>query len=118
VEGVAELSAWLIAETNGQPFFVVETLSALDDYGALVWAGGETSTPVLDPLGTLENLKSIDPRSLAPTIHDVILSRLEWLSQSASAVLSAAAVIGRNCSFGLLGKRVGNRRTKQPGRAG
>lgn len=103
VEGVPELSAWLIAETNGQPFFVVETLSALDDYGALVWADGVTSTPVLDPLGTLENLKSIDPRSLAPTIHDVILSRLEWLSQSASAVLSAAAVIGRNCSFGLLG---------------
>ncbi len=103
VEGVADLSAWLTAETNGQPFFVVETLSALDDYGALVWAGGESSTPVLDPLGTLENLKSIDPRSLAPTIHDVILSRLEWLSQSASAVLSAAAVIGRNCNFGLLG---------------
>lgn len=102
-EGVAELSTWLVAETNGQPFFVVETLSALDDYGALVWVGGETSTPVLDPLKTLDNLKSIDPRSLAPTIHDVILSRLEWLSQPASAVLSAAAVIGRNCSFGLLG---------------
>ncbi len=103
VEGVPDLSAWLAAETNGQPFFVVETLSALDDYGALVWVGGESSTPVLDPLGTLENLKSIDPHSLAPTIHDVILSRLEWLSQSASAVLSAAAVIGRNCSFRLLG---------------
>ena len=102
VEGVADLSAWLIAETNGQPFFVVETLSALDDYGALVWVSQETSTPVLDPLGTLDNLKSIDPRSLAPTIHDVILSRLEWLSQPASAVLSAAAVIGRNCNFSLL----------------
>ncbi len=104
VEGVADLSAWLTAETNGQPFFVVETLSALDDYGALVWVGEESSTPVLDPLGTLDNLKSIGPRSLAPTIHDVILSRLEWLSQPASAVLSAAAVIGRNCSFGLLGR--------------
>ena len=103
IEGVADLSAWLTAETNGQPFFVVETLSALDDYGALVWAGEESSTPVLEPLGTLDNLKSIDLRTLAPTIHDVILSRLELLSQPASAVLSAAAVIGRNCSFGLLG---------------
>jgi len=102
-EGVAELSTWLTVETKGQPFFVVETLSALDDYGALVWVGEETATPVLDPLGTLVNLKSIDPRSLAPKIHDVILSRLEWLSQSALALLSAAAVIGRNCSFGLLG---------------
>lgn len=101
--GVADLSAWLTAETNGQPFFVVETLSALDDYGALVWAGEESSKPVLDPLRTLNNLKSIEPHSLAPKIHDVILSRLEWLSQPASALLSAAAVIGRNCSFGLLG---------------
>ena len=103
VEGVAELSDWLIAETNGQPFFVVETLSALDDYDALVWVGGESAAPVLDPLGTLDNLITIDPRLLAPTIHDVILSRLEWLSQPALAVLSAAAVIGRNCSFRLLG---------------
>jgi DNA-binding SARP family transcriptional activator len=107
VEGVADLSAWLIAETNGQPFFVVETLSALDDYGALVWVSQESAAPVLDPLGTLDNLKSIDPRLLTPTIHDVILSRLEWLSQSASAVLSAAAVIGRNCNFELLGSVAG-----------
>jgi len=104
VEGVPELSAWLTAETNGQPFFVVETLSALDDYGALVWVDKETSKPVLDPLATLDNLKSIDSRSLATTINDVVLSRLEWLSQSASSLLCAAAVIGRNCSFRLLSR--------------
>jgi DNA-binding SARP family transcriptional activator/tetratricopeptide (TPR) repeat protein len=104
VEGVAALSAWLTTETNGQPFFVVETLSALDDNGALVWVGEESAAPVLNPLGTLENIKSIDSRLLAPSIQNVILSRLEWLSQPASALLSAAAVIGRNCSFGLLRK--------------
>jgi predicted ATPase len=104
VEGVSDLSAWLTAETNGQPFFVVETLSALDDYGALVWRDEGSSTPVLDPLKTLDNLKSIDSHSLAPTINDVVLSRLEWLSQPTSAVLSAAAVIGRNCSFKLLSR--------------
>jgi len=37
-----------------------------------------------------------------PAIRDVLLSRLEWLSQPAIAMLSAAAVIGRNCSFELL----------------
>lgn len=98
-EGVSDLSAWLTAETNGQPFFVVETLSALDDYGALVWVGGESAAPVLDPLGTLANLKSMDSQSLAPAINDLILSRLEWLSKPASALLSAAAVIGRDCGF-------------------
>ena len=97
--GAADLSAWLTAETNGQPFFVVETLSALDDYGALVWMNEETPAPILDALATLANLKSMDAQSLAPTIQDVILSRLEWLSKPASAVLGAAAVIGRNCSF-------------------
>ena len=97
--GAADLSAWLTAETNGQPFFVVETLSALEDYGALVWRDEESSTPILNAVATLTNLKSMDSQSLAPTIHDVILSRLEWLSQPASAVLAAAAVIGRDCNF-------------------
>jgi DNA-binding SARP family transcriptional activator/tetratricopeptide (TPR) repeat protein len=103
-EGVANFSDWLAAETNGQPFFVVATLSALDDYGALAWVGAETSNPILDPQGTLDNLKSMDSRLLATSIHEVILSRFEWLSQAALAVLSAAAVIGRNCSFSLLCK--------------
>lgn len=98
-EGAADLSAWLTAETNGQPFFVVETLSALEDYGALVWKDEGSSIPVLDPLGTLANLKSMDSPSLAPAINDLILSRLEWLSKPASAVLAAAAVIGRDCGF-------------------
>jgi DNA-binding SARP family transcriptional activator/tetratricopeptide (TPR) repeat protein len=97
--GAAGLSAWLTAETNGQPFFVVETLSALEDYGALVWKEEESSAPILDAVATLANLKKMDSQSLAPTIHDVILSRLEWLSQPATAVLAAAAVIGRNCSY-------------------
>ena len=55
--GCADLSAWLTAETAGRPFFVVETLAALEDYGALVWVDGEP--PVLDPLATLANLKSM-----------------------------------------------------------
>jgi DNA-binding SARP family transcriptional activator/tetratricopeptide (TPR) repeat protein len=104
VEGVDALSAWLTTETNGQPFFVLEILSALEDYGALVWAGAETSTPTLDPLATLDNLKSIDARLLAPNIQDVILSRLEWLSQPSLAVLAAASVVERNCSFDILRK--------------
>lgn len=97
--GIVDLSDWLTAETNGQPFFVVETLSALDDYGALVWRQDGSSPPILDPLATLANLKAMDPQSVAPTIHDVILSRLEWLSRPASALLSSAAVLGRECTF-------------------
>ncbi|MCX6082093.1 MAG: AAA family ATPase, partial [Chloroflexi bacterium] len=93
--GVFELSAWFTAETAGQPFFLTETLTALDEYGALVWEHDGK----LNPLTTLANLKSMDIDSLAPAIRDVVLARLEWLSQSAASMLSAAAVIGRNCSF-------------------
>ncbi len=100
--GIDDLSDWLTAETNGQPFIVVETLAALDDYGALIWREEESSTPTLDPLATLTNLKVMDPQFVAPSIHDVILSRLEWLSRPAMALLSSAAVIGRESTFSLL----------------
>jgi predicted ATPase/DNA-binding SARP family transcriptional activator len=106
VQGVAALAAWLTTETNGQPFLVLEILSALDDYGALVWVGAETSTPTLDPLATLSNLKSIDARLLA-SIQGVILARLEWLSQPALTILTAAAAVERNCSFDILRKVAG-----------
>ncbi len=105
--GSSELSAWLTAETAGQPLFLTETLTALDERDALVWrdspgfstGSGEPSARLLDPPATLAKLKSMGPQSLAPAIHDVVLSRLEWLSQSAAAVLAAAAVIGRTCRF-------------------
>ena len=99
--GSSELCAWLTEETSGQPFFLTETLTALDEYGALIWSGKPPARK-LDIPGTLANLKSLGPQNLAPAIRDIVLSRLDWLSQSASSMLSAAAVIGRNCSFGLL----------------
>ncbi len=92
--GVPELSSWLIAETNGQPFFLVETLATLDDYGALVWVDGG-----LDADATLANLRSKEAPAMAASIHDVILARLQWLSTPAAALLAAAAVIGRPCTF-------------------
>ncbi|HJW89671.1 MAG TPA: AAA family ATPase, partial [Anaerolineales bacterium] len=97
-QGSSEFAAWLTAETAGQPFFLSETLTALDEYGALIWRG-ESSARRLDPLATLANVKSMGPKSLAPAIRDIVSSRLEWLSQPAEVMLSAAAVIGRNCSF-------------------
>ena len=99
--GASELSAWFAVETGGQPFFLSETLTALDEHGALVWH--ETAAARrLDPLATLNNLKSLRAQSLVTAIRDVVLARLEWLSQPAATLLAAAAVIGRNCSFGRL----------------
>ncbi len=92
--GVPELAGWLVAESNGQPFFLVETLATLEDYGALVWVDGG-----LDADATLANLRSIEAPAMAASIQDVILARLQWLSTPAAALLAAAAVIGRPCTF-------------------
>ncbi len=104
--GVTDLAAWLLAETEGQPFFIAETLAALNDYGALVWRSGAAAA--LDPIATLANLKSQGKPSLAPSIRDVILARLARLSQAASGLLAAAAVIDRDCTFARLGQVSGS----------
>jgi DNA-binding SARP family transcriptional activator len=91
---IAEFAAWLTAETNGQPLFVVETLAALEDCGALVWVNGD-----LDPIATLAHLHSMESPMLVSILQEVILSRLEWLSQPASDMLAASAVINSSCSF-------------------
>lgn len=107
-EGADDLSRWLAAETHCQPYFLVETLAALNDYGALVWERSQAGSQRLNAMATLANLRSTDSLGPAPTIQDVILSRLEWLSRPAMAVLAAVAVIGRKCSFRLLCQLTGH----------
>lgn len=97
--GLAELSAWLTAETAGQPFILTETLATLEENDFLIW-NRETPTCRLDALATLAKLKIlVSEQTLTPVIRDVILARLKWVSQPAFTVLAAAAVIGRRCSF-------------------
>ena len=102
--GLLELTAWLLAETAGQPFILTETLTTLDENNLLVWSQ-ETPPNRLDALATLAKIKPlVDDQTLAPAIRDVILGRLKRLSQPALDVLAAASVIDRSCSFEQLRK--------------
>lgn len=99
--GLSELATWFAVETAGQPFFLGEVLAALEEAGALVWRVDASGRRLL-PLPTLSNLQARRAQTLLPAIRDVVLARLEWLSQPAAALLSAAAVIGRACTFARL----------------
>ncbi|MBE0699323.1 MAG: AAA family ATPase, partial [Anaerolineaceae bacterium] len=96
--GGSDLSTWLINETAGQPFVLSETLAALDENSILAWRE-EPSARSLDPRATLENMRAKGPQPPSLAMRDVVLSRLEGLSQPAKLILAASAVIGRRCSY-------------------
>jgi DNA-binding SARP family transcriptional activator len=74
------LADWLYRETTGQPFFIAETLKALQDRGHL---------------NDTEPGKSFIPAS----VRQLIMTRLQDLSPQATDLLTAAAVLGRRCRF-------------------
>ncbi|MCZ7629013.1 MAG: hypothetical protein M5U19_08065 [Microthrixaceae bacterium] len=92
-DGVALRNA-LIAETDGNPFFVRELLRHLRDTGAIGHddqAGGRwvAMTDVLSA-------------GLPVSIREVVTRRSRWLGSEAHAVLSTAAVIGRTFEVSVL----------------
>jgi DNA-binding SARP family transcriptional activator len=99
--GAAALAQWLFDETHGQPFFVAETLANLDENGTLVWRGAHDAARTLDVPATLAHIRA-KGQVLAPAIRDVIRARLGRTSRPAAALLGAAAVVGRNCTFARL----------------
>lgn len=76
----SSLAGWLYRETTGQPFYIAETLKALQDRNLL---------------------SGVDPgQSFIPaSVRQLILTRLQGLSPQATDMLTAAAVIGRPCRF-------------------
>ncbi|RME08046.1 MAG: hypothetical protein D6803_02285 [Anaerolineae bacterium] len=73
----------LYRETEGNPFFVIETLRALDESG-------------------VHSLKTITPSVLPHSIQRVIEARLERLSATSREALGCAAAFGRSFTFPLL----------------
>jgi class 3 adenylate cyclase len=91
-EGVALRDA-LLAETEGNPFFVGEILRHL----------AETGTIYQDEQGRWNASRDLRARGLPVSIREVIARRIGRLGSEAERVLSIAAVIGRDFDVGLLG---------------
>jgi DNA-binding SARP family transcriptional activator len=92
---------WIYEETSGQPFFVVETVRALSERGAL------TPRQTDDGAWVVEVRASPDPREhgrlLPAGVRRIVQARLAPLPPAARDLLTAAAVLGQGFGFDLLG---------------
>lgn len=94
--GVALRDA-LLAETDGNPFFVTELLRHLSDTGCLFQ----------DHDGVWHVAFDLDRTGLPVSIREVIGGRVQRLGAETARVLALAAVIGRDFEVGLLARVAG-----------
>src|SRR5215207_5749695 len=91
---------WIYQETSGLPFFVVETLRALSEQGALTPRRND------DGAWVVEVQASPDPsehgRLLPAGVRRIVQARLAPLPMAARDLLTAAAVLGQGFGFDLL----------------
>ena len=103
-------SRWLFEETDGQPFFLVETLKALvedglvrPDYGSAAW---QVDWSQLDDHGLASE------SYVLPGVQEIIRGWLERVSRQAGQVLTAASVLGQAASFERLCRVAGLEETR------
>ena len=81
----------IIERTEGNPFFMEETVQVLLDEGSLVRDG--SITRLTRPLGDLK---------IPPTVQGIIAARIDQLPPESKDLLQALAVIGREFSLSLI----------------
>ena len=91
-----EVERFVVAKTEGNPFFVEELTLSLLESGELVPSDGGY---VLQ--------RSLDALSLPTTVQGVLLARIDRLTGELKSVLQVAAVIGRVFSHGVLAHAIG-----------
>jgi class 3 adenylate cyclase len=90
--GREEFVRAILRETEGNPFFVEETLRHLAETGSYYRREGRWVT----------DAKSISELGIPEGVRDVIGRRLSRLSETTNRVLAAAAVLGREFEFEVL----------------
>jgi hypothetical protein len=94
----ARFGAWLAVETGGQPFFIVETLKALLQEGAVALRPDATRGWTLDVRGALRDPEGVQ-RLVPARVHEVIMTHVSRRSQAAVTLLVAGAVLGTRFTF-------------------
>lgn len=90
-----ELLEALYTLTEGNPFFVEETLSAMIAAGDIFYAQGYW------------NRRSLPAARIAQSVQDAVQQRTQQLGEAAKQVLTLAAVAGRHFDFVLLQQLTG-----------
>src|SRR6202011_4162452 len=89
---------WLFGETEGQPFYVIETLKVLLERGALASRPNEDGGWTIDFTAAMEH-EAVVRGFFPPSVREVIVARLERLSPNALALLMAGAVLDQGITF-------------------
>ncbi|HLL78597.1 MAG TPA: hypothetical protein VKT25_03810, partial [Ktedonobacteraceae bacterium] len=92
---------WLFAETEGQPFYLMETLKVLLERGALASHPNEEGGWTVDFTAAMHH-EMVVRGFFPPSVREVIVARLDRLSPNAVALLVAGAVLGQQITFKLL----------------
>jgi predicted ATPase len=88
---VCALKRLIIEKTDGNPFFMEETVQVLFDEGALVRDGA--ALRLTKPLNTLK---------IPPTVQGILAARIDRLPADAKDLLQTLAVIGRDFPLSLI----------------
>ena len=87
---IAPLKRVIIEKTEGNPFFMEETVQVLLDVGSLVRNGGIKLT------------KPVQELKIPPTVRAILASRIDRLALSEKDLLQTLAVIGKEFPFRLV----------------
>ncbi len=89
---------WLFAETEGQPFYAIETLKVLLERGALAAHVNADKGCTIDFPAAMEH-EMVVRGFFPPSVREVIVARLERLPSHALALLVAGAVLDQRITF-------------------
>ena len=88
--GLAALKRLVIERTEGNPFFMEETVQVLFDKGALLRNGGVKLT------------RSLSELRIPPTVQAILAARIDRLSPAEKELLQTLAVIGEDLALELI----------------
>jgi DNA-binding SARP family transcriptional activator len=92
---------WLFAETEGQPFYLMETLKVLLERGVLIPHPNDVGGWTIDFTAVMSH-ETVVHGFFPPSVREVICARLDRLTPNALALLAAGAVLERGITFELL----------------
>lgn len=88
----------LYAESEGNPFFLLELIRHLEETGQLIQQGGRWAGPWIEALKAGKQ----PALSLPDSVREAIQARLDRLSENARVLLSCAAVAGREFDIAVV----------------
>jgi DNA-binding SARP family transcriptional activator/predicted ATPase len=100
--GIKHIGERLASETDGQPFYLVETLKVLLEEGMLLMRRRADGQRILEVGPAWRSQKGALRGLLPESVREVIRARLSRLSPTASELLGAAAVLERGFLFETL----------------